>query len=157
MHHNFVCFVDPNISVYKLTFRVLKQGSHHGASSSSVPTPCCHSLPLVPGLLSFGYKIIVHTCAWHSYPMSWAHIIWPKWQRGVGTLELLAVWGVTQHICSATPKNNLSSKPVWYVRNDLWLYIMIYKLQLILYTLKFNLKIFLVHTKKICSISKYKI
>ncbi len=37
-------------------------------------------------------KCIVHTCAWRNYPMSWAHIIRPKWQRGVETLEVLAVW-----------------------------------------------------------------
>ncbi len=35
---------------------------------------------------------IVHACTWRTYTMSWAQIIWPKWQRLVGTLGLLAVW-----------------------------------------------------------------
>ncbi len=63
---------------------------------------CPHStLPLfASGGLDFRFldyfrlvaRCIAHTCAWRTYIMTWAHIIWPKWQRGVGTLELLAVW-----------------------------------------------------------------
>ncbi len=63
---------------------------------------CSHStLPFfASGVLDFRFqdyfwlvaRCIAHAWAWHTYPMSWAHIIESKWQRGVGTFELLAIW-----------------------------------------------------------------
>ncbi len=56
--------------------------------------------------------------------------------------------GFTQNIYCVTTKINPYFKLVWYITSDRFLLsIMICKFQLILYTFKFNLKIFLVGTK----------
>ncbi len=59
--------------------------------------------------------------------------------------------------CATTKINHLPSLFDIYVTWYIWLCIMIYKLQLILYSSKFNLKTFRVCTKKICSVSQCKI
>ncbi len=52
---------------------------------------------LVLGLLSVGCKMyIVHACAWRSYTMSTAHIIWPKLQCGVGDTRAAGIMPITQ-------------------------------------------------------------
>ncbi len=72
----------------------------HTASSSSVTHV---TLPFfTSGDLHFRFRdyfrliarCIVHTCAWRRYTISPAHLIRPKWQRGVG--DLGAVVGVRE-------------------------------------------------------------
>ncbi len=63
------------------------------------PTPCCRSLFLGAGISSSGttlgwlQDVMFRQCAWCSYTMSSAHIIWPKLQWWGGWhSSCFAVW-----------------------------------------------------------------